>query len=322
MSKLPEPQCPVAQRVVILMGVYDGERFLPAQLDSFAAQTHQNWALIASDDSGKDGSAKLILDWVSAHPACDVTVRKGPQQGFARNFMTMIAQAPQDADYLALSDQDDVWFPDKLSRALDRLSAVPAGQPALYCAATLVCAADLRPLHPSAPFPRPPCFRNALIQSIGGGNTMVLNRAAADLAAGLAAASIAEGADPVSHDWWLYQIISGCGGTILRDDDPVLCYRQHKDNLIGANRSTSAGLARLKALLAGRFHSWNTRSLIALTVAEPHFTPEARQVIGHFRAARQGNAWSRIAALRRSGVLRQSPVGTTALYIACLLNRL
>ena len=146
----------------------------------------------------------------------------------------------------------------------------------------------------------------------------VLNRAALDLVAAVAAQTPA----PVAHDWWLYQLITGCGGQVIRDPEPGLFYRQHRHNLIGANLSAVARLQRIKALLNGRFRSWNKQGLEALHPAVTLFTPAARDCYNRFVAARQGAVVGRLRALRASGVYRQSSLGTVALYLACLLNRL
>jgi glycosyltransferase involved in cell wall biosynthesis len=304
--------------VAILMGVYEGEKYLIAQLDSIAAQSYKNWALTISDDSPNAGSSTLISRWHNEHPNYDVAVVPGPRNGFARNFLTLIARTPKEAQFAALCDQDDVWFPDKIARAVTALQGAETGRPALYSAATVICDADLQARRPSLPFRKAPDFRNALVQSIGGGNTMVLNRAAIDLAQ----ACLPLDADPVAHDWWLYQIISGHGGLILRDDAPVLLYRQHGGNAIGANMSNKARMDRVRALLTGRFRTWNARNIAALNSAIPYLIPQARQALSQFAAAREGPVLSRLRALYQSRVFRQSSLGTAALYITCLLKRL
>ena len=78
-------------------------------------------------------------------------------------------------------------------------------------------------------FTRPPAFQNALVQSLGGGNTMVFNRAAKKILQEAAAI------DVVLHDWWVYQLVSAAGGMVHYDPRPMLKYRQHSDNLIGSN---------------------------------------------------------------------------------------
>jgi glycosyltransferase involved in cell wall biosynthesis len=311
----PDPDLP---EVCILLAVYRGEPHLQEQLDSYIAQSHSNWSLVVSDDGTGDASAAILTAFQAGLPDHDITIRSGPARGFARNFLSLLQAAPPDVPYAALSDQDDVWFAQKLSRAVARLAALPADCPGLYCAPTMVCDAALVPLGPSPDFTRAPDFRNALVQSIGGGNTMVLNRAALDLVAGAAG----EASDPVAHDWWLYQLVTGCGGQVIRDSEPVLYYRQHGNNLIGANLSAWASLSRILDLLGGRFRRWNDTGLAALAGPAHRFTPGARAIMAGFSAAREGRVWPRLKALRASGVYRQSSLGTLALYIACALKRL
>ena len=305
-------------RVNILLALYQGARYLRPQLDSYIAQDHQDWVLTVSDDGSTDFGPKILSGFQADHPHRRITRLHGPQRGFARNFLSLLQTVSEDIPYAALSDQDDVWLSDKLSRAIRALALVPAGQPALYCGRTLICDADLNTLGVSGVFSKPAAFRNALVQSIGGGNTMVLNRAALDLVA-LAAG---EASDPVAHDWWLYQVITGCGGRIIIDPEPVLKYRQHGGNAIGANLSSAAQFLRVFALLNGRFRDWNEVGLAALRGPSYRFLPEARAVLQSYAAARSGSVWQRFARLRRSGVYRQGWAGTLALYLACLLNRL
>lgn len=88
---------------------------------------------------------------------------------------------------------------------------------------------------------------------------MMLNRAAIDLLR----ASAAEAGRVVVHDWWIYQILSGVGGTVIFDEVPLLLYRQHGGNQIGANAGVSAKLRRFRWMLAGRFRRWNAINLSA-----------------------------------------------------------
>lgn len=304
--------------VCILLAVYNGATHLNEQLQSFAAQNHTEWSLIASDDGSSDDSLTQIADFAAQHPERNIRCRPGPKKGFVRNFLSLLQAVPSTTAFAALSDQDDIWFPDKLKRAIAALSSVPESSPAIYCAATLICQDDLTPLGPSTSFRKPPDFRNALVQSIGGGHTMVLNRAAIDLAAD-AAARIP---DPAVHDWWLYQLITASGGIIVRDPEPVLYYRQHGGNLIGANTSTRARLIRIIALLNGRFCKWNESNLAAFDPLEAGFTRDAQHVLAHYRAARHGPVWRRLHHLKASGAYRQGRAGTVALYLACILGRL
>lgn len=312
----------VMGRGYVLMAVRNGEAHLVEQMQSFAEQSHTGWDLIASDDGSTDRSLAILAEfaacWSKVPEPHAVTVLNGPCRGFVRNFFHLLRAVPGDAAFAALSDQDDVWFPDKLQRALTALAELPEGQPGLYCARSLVCDADLRPLRVSPLFQRPLSFRNALVQSAGGGNTMVLNAAALRLVK----AALDEAEDSASHDWWLYQILTACDGTILRDPVPALHYRQHGGNAVGANTSMRGRLFRIRFILGRHFAAWNDINLRALQASRHRFTEDACQVLDNYAAARRGGVLARLAALRASGVYRQGKFGTVALYLVCLCGRL
>lgn len=304
---------------VVLLALYNGAAHLRAQLDSLAAQEDRDWDLVVSDDGSTDQGLEILARWAADTPHHAVKTLPGPRKGFVANFFHLLIHVPAEARHAALCDQDDVWFPDKLSRAKTALSGVPEGIPAVYCARTMIADADLVPRHPSRLFRRPFGFRNALVQSVGGGNTMVLNRAAIDLLA----KAIPEAGAPAVHDWWIYQIITGCGGQILRDEDPVLLYRQHGANQIGANTNTMAQLSRLHFILAGRFRGWNAQNLTALRASAHRFTPEAQAVLADWSEACEGKGpITRLRALWRAGVYRQGRIGTVALTLAAVTGRL
>ena len=302
--------------VLILMAVLNGARFLQEQLDSISNQTHRDWQLLAADDGSRDASLD-ILSAFAENQKGHVTISKGPQTGFARNFMQLIQNAPN-APYIALCDQDDVWYPPKLARAVAALDNVPADRPALYCSSTMICHQNLAPVRLSETFPERASFRNALAQNIGGGNTMVLNRAGHQLAASAAAIC----PDPIAHDWWLYQIITACGGIVIRDPEASLLYRQHDDNLIGARLTAGASIRHRWAILTGKWQNWNPKSLAAIAPIRDQMTSDSKDVFDKFNAARIGPVWRRLRNLWGSGVYRQSISGTLAIYVLCALGRL
>lgn len=312
-------------QVLVLLAMYRSPPgWLAEQLDSIAAQTLPDWRLVLSDDGPTPEADAVVAGFAARHPGRVLDWRRGPGQGFAANFLSLLAGVPAGTARVALSDHDDVWFPDKLARADAALSAVDPALPGLYAAGTLVAAADLTPIAAVPPFPRPAAFGNALVQSIGGGNTMVLNRAAIDLARAAAPEAMA-GGGIVAHDWWLYQIVTGAGGVVIRDPEPVLAYRQHGGNAIGSNRSLGARAARLWGVVTGRFRRWNGINVAALGRSAHRLTPAAQAQLAAFATARDLPPWrvrARLAALRRAGVWRQGRLDNLALHLACLLGRL
>ena len=145
--------------------------------------------------------------------------------GFWQNFVSLVRSDDVDGDLFAYSDQDDVWFPEKLAKAVSWFEARPTDQPALYFTRTELIEEGGAPIGFSPLFVRAPTFQNALVQNIGGGNTMVFNRAAR-LALRATPADVAL----VAHDWWTYQVVTGIGGLAHYDPWPSLKYRQHGRN--------------------------------------------------------------------------------------------
>lgn len=316
-SPIQPPSC------TIVLASYNGAAFLAEQLDSFAAQAEVDWRVLVSDDGSEDATPAILTRYQTAWPQGRMSRIEGPRRGIVANFLHLMKNLPPETRFAALSDQDDVWFPDKLARAIRMLAPLPADQPALYCAATRICAQDLTPIGQSAQFTKAPDFRNALVQSIGGGNTMVLNAAAIALVQAAIDDIETSGAElPAMHDWWLYQLISGAEGRILRDPEPVLDYRQHGGNAVGANSGFAAQIQRLAMVMGRRYASWNQQNLSAMAASAARLSPASLAVLQDYATACSAPLPKRMIALRRSGVYRQSLIGTTALYFACLLGRL
>lgn len=305
-------------QVVILMAVYNGGVFLSEQLRSIAGQDHPNWHLITSDDGSDDDSPAVLSRFAAAHPATCLT---GPGRGAASNFMSLLRRAPECVTtdhWLAFSDQDDVWLPDKLSRGIARLQEGEDARPALYCSRTWITDTALGNRRLSAARPRPPSFRNALVQNIASGNTILLNPAAARL--------VEEAARRVErvvvHDWWVYQVITGAGGRVVHDDAPTLFYRQHDVNQIGSNDTRLARLKRIQQLLQGHFRDWNAINIAALLQLDSYLTPRNRHILAEFAEMRRGPIPGRLLRLWRLGLYRQSRISTWALWLSLILNRI
>lgn len=302
-------------RVAVILGYYDGNKYLIEQLDSIINQTHRNIGIFISDDYSPekpDTSSLTLKEEQSLYIKCNEV-----NQGFCKNFLNALTTVNDGFEYFAFSDQDDIWNSDKIERALNILSQYPSDKPALYASSTtIVGECGQLELGTSPIFKKPPSFANALVQNIGGGNTMVFNQAAKDL---IAKSSM--NIDIVSHDWWCYQIVSGAGGMVHYDPEPCLKYRQHPKSLVGSNNSPSAKIVRIKALLDGRFCHWNDINLRALSNSKNLLTDKSKQTLEGFIRARQANIFKRLILFWRTGIYRQTTYGTLSLMLGLLINK-
>lgn len=218
-------------KVQVLMSAYNGEKYLREQLDSILNQNYKNIEILIRDDGSTDSTPEILKEYAGKYQT--VTYVQGKNCGPAKSFFKLIKMADKQANYYALSDQDDIWEPDKVARALtwlDRYKRQPGNKeiPLMYCSALTVVDENLRFLYQEGTEKRMKnfSFGNAMVENCCTGCTMVFNRALQKM--------IAEKRIPhcSMHDWWIY-LVASCFGKVLYDPSSKIQYRQHADNVIG-----------------------------------------------------------------------------------------
>ena len=304
--------------VAVLMAVFRGARFLPAQLASLRAQTGVDLDLWVSRDCDGEEVGRVLEEHRPAFGAGRFHLRAGPQRGAAANFLSLVFDETIRADYFAYADQDDVWEPDKLARAVAALERLPAAVPALYGSRSRLIdeggrLLGLTPLRGR----RPPCFRNALAENIISGHSAVFNWVARDL---LRASGVR---DVPFHDWWTYLLVAGAGGRVLYDPHPGIRYRLHNRNLTGRRSDDSARVFRfLRRLADGETRRTIAANLRALRRAEGPLTPENRRVLDVYEGALGRSLPPRLWGLWRSGVHRHTRRHSFLMFVEASLHKL
>ena len=307
---------PTSTPITIVLCTHNGAAHLEAQLQSYLDQTHRNWALWVSDDGSDDATPDILRAFQAAHgDAHDIRLLRGPCAGAAQNYLHTLCHPDLPLAHVALSDQDDVWHPDTLARALARIDALEA--PLIYGAQSLHTRADLTPIRPSAPPPRPVGFANALVQNVISGHSCVLSPEALEL---VRATGVPQGVP--YHDWWLYLLVSAAGGQVVVDDAVVLSYRQHAGNLMGGNRGPAAKIARLGMILGGAYGRWIAANMAALGAISAALSPEAQRVIAQYHASPARIGPPRRALWRDMGAYRQTGLANRVLALAAFLGRI
>lgn len=287
------------------MATYNGGAFLREQLRSITAQEPVRWRLLWRDDGSTDDTTAIMGGFAACHPAGQVEQVAGPsgRVGASASFLALLRHAApgmEAQDLVAFADQDDVWLPGKLSRAAAAIAGCDAAVPTLYSARQVLVDAGLNRLALSAPIRPPPGFPASLTQNLATGCTVVMNRAAARLVAGSTAPSGCQ------HDWWAYIVVTAAGGRFLIDGEPVVLYRQHPGNLVGAPPTlVQRGIAAVRRG-PGVFMGVLRQNVAALDAQRHLLAPAACRELDLIKAGLDGNAWQKLRALRRPGLKRQT----------------
>ena len=251
-------------RIDILLATYNGAKFLPEQLASLAAQSHQNWRLLVRDDGSNDGSLDVVRAWAGSVDQ-DVRIIEDGRVGLGAslNFAALLEQS--DSPYFACCDQDDAWLSDKLAVMLAALQKREgdAGHatPLLAYSDLRVVDGDLQPIAESyQDYSRRPTLyagrelRQVMMHNVVTGCASLGNAALRDRAMPIPP-------EASMHDWWLAMVAAGLGELVWVPQATIL-YRQHGGNTLGANANdplsqlryvmgnTGEAIARSRKLLA------------------------------------------------------------------------
>lgn len=225
------------QPISVALCTCNGEPHLREQLESLRAQTRLPAELVVCDDASQDASVPIVKAF-AAHAPFPVHITVNPERlGPARNFEQAIRLCQ--GEIIALSDQDDVWLPAKLTRLAARLSGPEAAQ-FVFCNA-VVADDKLRPLgythwerlgfHPGE--------RRLAAQR--GVFPVLLKHYVAAGAGTAFLAPLREKLLPIPGNWlydaWIALVASGTGASAIVDA-PLQLYRQHPANLLGGRRSS------------------------------------------------------------------------------------
>lgn len=302
--------------VHILLATFNGSRFLGDQLTSIARQTHTSWRLTVSDD-GSDDHTLQIIEAFAQSVEQPVTLIRGPGKGATLNFFHLIAQTHADSneELFAFADQDDVWLENKLARAVHWHERHTHSAVRLYCGRTRYVDESLRLIGESRRLRRQPDLRNALVQNIASGNTMVFNVNLLD------ALQAIEPDNSIFHDWTTYLVATALDGEVYFDNLPTVLYRQHGANVIGSNEGLMAQIRRLRPVCQGRYKYWAEVNLKTMVNLASRLPASTQAHLENFQRMRGAASWrERIRCFINSGIRRQSLPSNVLLFMAVLFK--
>lgn len=220
----------------ILLATYNSSEYIRQQLDSLFAQTNQDWTLLVRDDCSTDNTLDIINEYQERYPRRIVIIdNHGISLRAYMNFVTLLQAA--DADYYMFCDHDDVWLPRKIEISLKRMHEIEektSDKPIIVHTDMKVVDQHLKVISDSFwsfsnLLPDSTSFLDMIHCNSANGCAMMFNQKAKEV-------SIPNVNNATMHDILLNQSVSANGGIISPIKIPMVLYRQHGDNVVGAQR--------------------------------------------------------------------------------------
>jgi glycosyltransferase involved in cell wall biosynthesis len=227
--------------VIVLLSAFNGAPYLAQQIESIRAQSFRDWRLLVRDDGSTDDTVEIVRRFCATDPRISLMEDSGSRLGPWASFGRLLSHACDGtAEYVFLSDQDDVWLEDKMEQQLVLLRAAPetGNEPRVLLVHSDLVLVDenLREIHPSfSEFQRMSYdaadpLGTLLIHNAVVGCTIAINRPLLELAFPLPPGTL--------HDWWL-AACAAASGRIQRTAGATVLYRQHSKNVIGVEHRHS-----------------------------------------------------------------------------------
>jgi rhamnosyltransferase len=238
-------------KIAVLLAAYNGIRWIEEQVTSILGQAGVEVSVFISVDPSTDGTEEWCACYAAEHPEVVVLPYVGTFGGASRNFFRLLRDVDLEAfEFVAFADQDDIWFLDKLQRAVTALAECNVDA---YSSNVTAFWPDGRMLLLNKS--QPQVKWDYFFEAAGPGCTYVLKR---ELAVALRSSVISSWSllQGVSlHDWYCYAFARSHGFRWYIDPVPSMSYRQHESNQVGANTGISSLISRYKTIHDGWWFS-------------------------------------------------------------------
>lgn len=234
-------------KVDILLSTFNGSSYLRDQLDSIIAQTFSCYRVLIRDDGSSDGTCELLRNYSAIHTEIEI-VEYGTNLGVTKSFAKLLSYS--DAEIIIFCDQDDVWKPEKLAKFIsvfqeeEKRSGVAS--PCLIVS-EMECIdgsgdkinrlfSDIHSINLAHSE-----FSRLLLQNVVTGAACGFNKSLLTIAQ--------EGCEEAYlHDWW-FALAAAAFGKIIVIDQPLVDYRIHENNVVGASSVNLERVQRIGSLV-------------------------------------------------------------------------
>lgn len=307
--------------VHVALATYNGRRWIEAQVRSILRQEGVDVRLVISDDGSTDGTLEWLGDLAAQDPRVTLLPRREGPSGVGANFLYALTHtkvAP--GEFFALSDQDDLWRPDKLAHQINvmRETGADAVSSNVYAFRQdrygAVHKWVIRKDHPQTDW-------DFVFEAPSAGSTFLLDFRAWNLVKTYLGNH--GGAAVWLHDWFIYALVRAAGMNWMIETEPLVAYRQHEDNELGAHRGLGAIASRFKNLRSGRYLDQfiaTHDAAMAVGIQEGRDAQWLHRMSTLGALLTDGSWRSRLGLLRQAKRIRRKPSEGVALALARVLR--
>lgn len=226
------------KEIAVLLATYEGEKYIELQLQSLVDQTFDSFMCYIHDDNSSDRTIEIIKKYENKYPDKFKLLNYKNCHGAVGNFLSLAEFVKENTTepYIFFCDQDDYWFPTKLEKQIQVLKKnIEINKPILvYCDQEIVdgdlnIIAKSGMLYSRRKAGIDDSFKELVFENCAAGCTIGINRTLLERAM----TNINKN-HIVMHDWW-FMLVARCFGEIYYIDEPLMKYRQHGSNTLGAD---------------------------------------------------------------------------------------
>ena len=304
--------------ITVLLATYNGEKYLGEQLDSLLKQSFNDFKILIRDDGSTDSTVKIIEEYCEKYPE-KITAIKGEGTGSAcRNFFKLVESA--DDDYVMFCDQDDVWLPEKVEKTYLKMKELESGNeglPLLVHSNLFVVDEKLDVLSKSffefqAISPERDKLNNLLVQNNVTGCTVMINREMLELAKEAPETCI-------MHDWWL-GILASVFGKSAYIAEPLMLYRQHGSNQVGAKKATGLAFVvnkfKTRKTVKGNYQKLYSQAESLLRMYRDRMSAVQRETVEAVVSLRDASKCEKIKIIRKYDFRKNTVLRTLGQYLS------
>ncbi len=310
--------------IAVLMATYNGDKYLGEQLDSILTQRNVQVSIFIRDDNSTDHTRTVIDNYQQSNKNIFLLDTKSEQLNVTKNFFSILRDVDLSGiDYVAYSDQDDIWLDHKLEAAVD---AIKNNQVSCYASNLQPGDANGKPIGSASLISK--LFRYLLnyksnrqtpwdhyFEAASAGCSLVLGKDAAFYMQNRLHQIYNHIPENASHDWSTYALTRIGGFTWFVDNNAYIIYRQHSGNAYGTNSGWKGVVKLLDLFRSG----WYRRHIVMIDElyndTDKH--PSFMKLIGSYHAS---SFVSRVRVAFAISNFRRKPAHRILLFILVILG--